>query len=99
MVGTISQLARPCQFNPKDSDEEDEFDARNVAQRRSIEDALHRRLRVTGVSQDVSQVSLPASTEPASSTAVREVCEHLSRVEDEEFRNGFEEDLTAQDLC
>ena len=75
-------------LNPMDSDEEDEFDAissvtvneplihrfnRNVAQRRSIEDAPRRRLRVMGVFQDASQVSLPTSTVPASSTAVRVV--------------------------
>ena len=41
-----------------DSDVEDELDARNVAQRRSIEDAPRRRLRVMGVSPNVSQVCL-----------------------------------------
>ena len=46
---------------------------------------------VMGVFDNVSQVSLQASTVPASSSAVREVCEHSSWVEDEEFLNGFEE--------
>ena len=72
--------------------------ARNVAQRRSIGDAPRRRLRVLGEFHDVSQVSLPASTVPASSSAVREVCEHSSWVEDEEFLNNFEEDLMSPDL-
>ena len=35
---------------------------------------------------------------PASFSAVREVCEHSSWVEDEEFLNRFEEDLMAPDL-
>ena len=52
-----------------------------------------------GVSQDASQVSLPASTVPASSPAVRKVCEHPSRVEEEEFLNGFEKDSMAPVLC
>ena len=42
---------------------------------------------------------MPASTVPASSTAVRKVCEHPSGVEEEEFHNGFEEDLMAPVLC
>ena len=66
-----------------------------MAQRRSIEDAPPRRVRVMGVSRDASQVSLPASTVPASSTAVREVCEYPSRVDFEEFLSGFDEDLMA----
>ena len=49
--------------------------ARNVAQRRSIEDAPRRRLPVLGEFHNLSQLSLPASTVPASS-AMREVCEH-----------------------
>ena len=70
MVRTISGLLtrRVPSVQPHGFREEDEFDARNVAQRRSIEHAPRRRLRVMGVFQNVSQVSLSASTVPASSS-------------------------------
>ena len=57
----------------------------NVTQRRSIEDVPCRRPRVIGVSQgEASQASLPASAVVASSTAVRQACEHPSRVDNDD---------------
>ena len=81
-------MTRPPVFNPMGSDEEEELDARNVAQRRSIEDVPRRRLRVMGVFDDVSQVSLPASTVPASSSAVRDQSVPHS-VQDMDEQTGF----------
>ena len=40
----------------------------------------------------------PTSTVPVSFFAVGEVCKHSSWVEDEEFLNGFEEDLMGPNL-
>ena len=75
---TMWQMVRQWPpFNFMDSDEEDEFD--RTAQSRSIEDAPRR---------DATQLSLPATTVPASSTAMREICEYpsqVSGVSDEEF--------------